>query len=253
MGLLKNMIILVTGAAGGIGRASAMLFAQEGASVVVSDISPEGCRETEAMISAQGHRAVTIVGDISKSQDAQAMVDTAVKTFGRLDGAFNNAALNGTQAGASGKRVGDWPEEIFDRVVEVNLKGTWLCMRSQLQQMETQGFGTIVNVASLAGLSGYKTTAAYSASKHGIIGLTKTAALEYAPHIRVNCVCPGWVNTEMIAHAVKRMGTEILGGIPMGRLAEATEIAELACWLLSDRSSYVTGVAYAADGGVMAG
>jgi NAD(P)-dependent dehydrogenase (short-subunit alcohol dehydrogenase family) len=252
-GMLENKVALVTGGARGIGRQAATVFAREGAIVVVSDLSAAGVEDTVASIRSAGGEAMSVVADVSNPNDVRSMVGTVILAHGRLDCAFNNAGINGAQAGAGGKLTAEWSEESFDKVVQVNLKGTWLCMRSELEQMTNQGFGAIVNTASLAALTGFKTTAGYAASKHGIVGLTKTAALEYAPRVRVNCVCPGWTDTDMISGAMARRGPEILAGVPFGRMGTPDEIAQMVCWLLSDRATYVTGAAFNVDGGIMAG
>jgi len=251
--LLENKVALVTGGARGIGRQAAIVFAREGASVVVSDLSAAGVEDTVASIKGAGGEAMSIIADVSNPSNIRSMVGTVIEVHGRLDCAFNNAGINGVQAGAGGQLTAEWSEESFDKVVQVNLKGTWLCMRAELEQMTNQGFGAIVNTASLAALTGFRTTAGYAASKHGIVGLTKTAALEYAPKVRINCVCPGWTDTDMICAAMARRGPEILAGVPFGRMGTPEEIAQMVCWLLSDRASYVTGAAINVDGGVMAG
>jgi NAD(P)-dependent dehydrogenase (short-subunit alcohol dehydrogenase family) len=252
-GMLHGKVALVTGAARGIGRQAAIVFAREGASVIAADLLAAGVEDTVAAIRSAGGQAIPVVADVSLPHDVTAMVDSAIGAYGRLDCAFNNAGINGTQAGAGGKLTADWSEESFDKVIQVNLKGAWLCMRAEIEAMTRQGSGSIVNTASLAGLTGFRTTAAYAASKHGIVGLTKTAALDYAPQIRVNCVCPGWIDTDMISAAMARRGPEILAGVPFGRMGMPEDIAQMVCWLLSDRANYVTGAAFNVDGGVMAG
>jgi NAD(P)-dependent dehydrogenase (short-subunit alcohol dehydrogenase family) len=144
------------------------------------------------------------------------------------------------------------PKKAFDKLIQVNLKGTWLCMKAELDQMVQQGSGSIVNTASLAGLTGFRTTAGYAASKHGIIGLTKTAAIEYAPKIRVNCICPGWINTEMVAATIAQRGPEVLARVPFGEVGQPKDVGEMACWLSSDRARYVSGGTFTVDGAHMA-
>ena len=252
-GMLEGKTALITGGARGIGRATALLFAQEGARVAVADMSAEGAAETVGMINAAGGQAMSIAVDVTNSEQVAAMVAGTVAAFGRLDCAFNNAGIAGYQVGASGQKTAEWSEDAFDRMIAVNLKGVWLCMRSELEQMEKQGGGSIVNTASIAGLIGLKTSSAYVASKHGVIGLTKTAALEYAEqHIRVNAVCPGYIETDMTKDTMSRRGAELKAMIPYKRLGVANEIAEMVCWFSSDRASYVSGAAYNVDGGYMA-
>ncbi|PRX10761.1 UNVERIFIED_ORG: NAD(P)-dependent dehydrogenase (short-subunit alcohol dehydrogenase family) [Martelella mediterranea] len=253
-GMLDGKVVLVTGAAGGIGRASALLFAQEGAKVVAADVRAEGVDETVAIVKAEGGEATGAVADLTRSTDIDAMIAKAVETYGRLDGAFNNAGITGGQVGQGGKPTAEWDEEAFDRIIGVNLKGTWLCMRAEIRQFQAQGgVGAIVNTASLAGVTGFLTTSGYTASKHAVVGMTKTAALEYAPDIRFNALCPGYVNTDMLKDTMARRADKVLSRIPFGRLAEAKELAEMACWLLSERGSYATGQTFVVDGGYMAG
>jgi NAD(P)-dependent dehydrogenase (short-subunit alcohol dehydrogenase family) len=181
------------------------------------------------------------------------MVDGAVAAFGRIDCAFNNAGIAAYQVGAGGKNTADWSEEGFDRMIAVNLKGVWLCMRAELRRMVPQGGGVIVNTASIAGLIGLPTSSGYVASKHGVIGLTKSAAIEYgAKGVRVNAVCPGFIETDMTREVMSRRGPELMALVPFHRMGKAEEIAEIVCWLCSDRASYVTGVAYNVDGGYVA-
>lgn len=252
VGMLEGKVALVTGAARGIGRGTALLFAREGARVAVADLSADGVRETAELIVKAGGKATAIVVDVAKPADVSAMITVTLDAYGRLDCAFNNAGINGSLAGVRGKLTAEWPEEAFDRLIQVNLKGTWLCMRAELLQMVEQGSGSIVNTASLAGLTGFVSTAAYAASKHGVVGLTKTAAIEYAPRIRVNCVCPGWINTDMTAQIIAQRGPELLARVPFREVGKPEDVAEMVCWLSSDRARYVAGGAFTVDGGYMA-
>jgi NAD(P)-dependent dehydrogenase (short-subunit alcohol dehydrogenase family) len=219
---------------------------------MVADRAADGVRETTQLIEQAGGEGMSIVADMSEPTEISAMVAFTVKTYRRLDCAFNNAGINGAQVGMRGKLTAEWTEDAFDKIIQVNLKGVWLCMKSELEQMVQQGSGSIVNTASLAGLSGWVTTAGYTASKHGVVGLTKVAALEYAPKIRVNCICPGWIETEMTRVTFESRGAEILSTVPFKQFGKPQDIAEMACWLLSDRARYVTGAAFNVDGGYMA-
>jgi NAD(P)-dependent dehydrogenase (short-subunit alcohol dehydrogenase family) len=190
---------------------------------------------------------------MSKDGDVRAMVQTVVATYGRLDCAFNNAGISGWMIDAGGKKTAEWSEEAFDRMIAVNLKGVWLCMRHELPQMQAQGGGAIVNTGSIAGLVGLPTSSAYVAAKHGVVGLTKTAALEYAEaNIRVNAVCPGYIKTRMTDPIMELRGAAVLAQTPLKRMGNPEEIAEMVVWLSSDRASYVSGAAYNVDGGWMA-
>jgi len=181
------------------------------------------------------------------------MIDDTLSAYGRLDCAFNNAGIAPYQVEASGKKTAEWSEESFDRMIAVNLKGVWLCMKEEIPHMQRQGGGAIVNTASIAGLIGLVTSSAYVAAKHGVIGLTKTAALEYADaNIRVNAVCPGFIKTQMTEDTMRRRGEVIMAQIPFRRMGEPGEIAEMVVWLCSERASYVSGAAYNVDGGWMA-
>ena len=257
-GLLDGKLALVTGGGGGIGRATALAFAREGARVAVADYAANTAAETVAMVNAKGGQAITLTGDVTRQKDVKAMLDDTIVAYGRLDCAFNNAGIAPYQVDASGKKTADWAEEAFDRMIAVNLKGVWLCMRAEIRQMlaqkaNGQSGGAIVNTGSIAGLIGLVTSSAYVAAKHGVLGLTKTAALEYADdNIRVNAVCPGFIKTRMTEDAMRRRGDKIMAQIPTGRMGDPEEIAEMVVWLCSDRASYVTGAAYNVDGGWMA-
>jgi NAD(P)-dependent dehydrogenase (short-subunit alcohol dehydrogenase family) len=252
-GIVEGKVALVTGGGGGIGRAAALAFAREGARVAVADFAAAAAHDTVAQINAAGGQAITLTGDVTRAKDVRAMVDDTVTAYGGLDCAFNNAGIAPYQVDASGKKTADWSEASFDRMIAVNLKGVWLCMKEEIPRMQGQGGGAIVNTASIAGLIGLVTSSAYVAAKHGVIGLTKTAALEYADaKIRVNAVCPGFIKTQMTEDTMRRRGEAILGQIPVRRMGEPGEIAEMVVWLCSDRASYVTGAAYNVDGGWMA-
>jgi NAD(P)-dependent dehydrogenase (short-subunit alcohol dehydrogenase family) len=191
---------------------------------------------------------------VTRTRDVKTMLDDTLVAYGRLDCAFNNAGIAPYQVDASGKRTADWGEEAFDRMIAVNLKSVWLCMKAEIAQILKQGGGgAIVNTGSIAGLIGLPTSSAYVAAKHGVLGLTKTAALEYADDgIRVNAVCPGFIKTRMTEDTMRRRGEQIMAQIPFRRMGEPGEIAEMVVWLCSDRASYVSGACYNVDGGWMA-
>ncbi|MGE5268367.1 MAG: SDR family oxidoreductase, partial [Thiohalocapsa sp.] len=218
-----------------------------------ADFDAAKARDTVAHINSAAGQAKTLTGHVTRAKDVQAMVEDTVTAYGRLDCAFNNAGIAPYQVDASGKKTADWAEASFDRMIAVNLKGVWLCMKAEIPHMLRQGGGAIVNTASIAGLIGLQTSSAYVAAKHGVIGLTKTAALEYAEAgIRVNAVCPGFVETRMTRDTMQRRGEQIIAQIPFHRMGQPQEIAEMVVWLLSERASYVTGAAYNVDGGWMA-
>jgi NAD(P)-dependent dehydrogenase (short-subunit alcohol dehydrogenase family) len=252
-GMLDGKSALITGGGGGIGRATALAFAREGARVAVADVVVEAAGETVALVNAAGGQAISLSGDVSRDADVRVMIEAVVGTYGRLDCAFNNAGIAGWQVDAVGKKTAEWSEEAFDRMIAVNLKGVWLCMRHELPQMQAQGGGAIVNTGSIAGLAGLYTASAYVAAKHGVVGLTKTAAIEYAEaNIRVNAVCPGYIRTPMTEPGMRLRGEAILAQTPFKRLGNPEEIAEMVVWLCSERASYVSGAAYNVDGGWMA-
>jgi NAD(P)-dependent dehydrogenase (short-subunit alcohol dehydrogenase family) len=253
-GMLDGKVALVTGGGGGIGRATALAMVREGARAAVADYNAAAAHDTVAAINTQGGQAITLTGDVSRAADVETMVADTLSAFGRLDCAFNNAGIAGHHVDAAGKKTAEWSEEAFDRMIAVNLKGVWLCLAAELRHMQAHGGGAIVNTASIAGLIGLQTSSAYVAAKHGVVGLTKTAALEYADaNIRVNAVCPGFIETPMTAPTrASARGAAIQAQIPFGRYGRPEEIAELVVWLCSDRASYVSGAAYNADGGWMA-
>jgi NAD(P)-dependent dehydrogenase (short-subunit alcohol dehydrogenase family) len=246
----EDKVVLVTGAGGGIGRGTALAFARAGARVVVADIAAAG-EETAALVRAAGGQAVFIRTDVTRADQVQAMVAQTVATYGRLDCAFNNAGIEEEHM-----RLADCSEETFDRIMGINVKGVWLCLKYQLAQMLQQGGGAIVNTASVAGLVGAPKMAAYSASKHAVLGLTKSAAIEYARKgIRVNAVCPGVIRTAMYERAVAadpQIGLAAAQMHPVGRLGEVDEVAAVVLWLCSDAASFVTGHAHTVDGGLTA-
>jgi len=244
----ENKVALVTGAGSGMGLAAAQAFAAEGASVVLADVNEAAARAAAEQLVASGHKAIAIRCNVADEADVAAMVDRTVSVFGRLDAAFNNA---GVQAPPSD--MAEETAENFDRVNAINLRGVWACMKHELRIMREQGSGAIVNNSSLGGLVGLPSRAAYHASKHGVIGLTRSAALEYAPRgIRINAVCPGIIDTPMLsgmlttqAEAIK----EMMRDVPIGRLGHADEIAAAVLWLCSPGASFVIGQALAVDGG----
>jgi NAD(P)-dependent dehydrogenase (short-subunit alcohol dehydrogenase family) len=252
-GILDGRVALVTGAASGIGRSSALAFAQHGAKVVAADIVDDQGRETVDLIVAAGGEAIFVSTNVSRRADVERLVKTAVETFGRLDCAHNNAGIEG--GAPPGTRFHTYPEDIWDQVLAINLKGVWHCMQAEIAQMLDQGGGTIVNTASVLGLVGGG-GGAYVASKHGVVGLTKSAALEYATHgIRINAVCPGAIDTPMVQRVATRSPErhrQLVAAEPIGRLGQPDEIAAAVVWLSSDAASFMTGVALPVDGGWVA-
>jgi NAD(P)-dependent dehydrogenase (short-subunit alcohol dehydrogenase family) len=245
----ENKVVIVTGGSFGIGRATAIAFAKRGAKVTIADWIEDN--ETLNLIKVAGGEAIFIKCDVSKDSDVKAMVEKTVNTFGRLDYAFNNAGIEGMSA-----ITHECTDEIWEKTIGVNLKGVWLSMKYEIEQMLKQGKGAIVNTASIAGLVGFQGLPAYTASKHGVIGLTKTAALEYAKlGIRVNAVCPGVIKTPMVDRLTgknKEAEKQFESMEPVGRMGQPEEVAEAAIWLCSDSASFVTGHAMAVDGGWVA-
>jgi NAD(P)-dependent dehydrogenase (short-subunit alcohol dehydrogenase family) len=252
-GMLDARVALVTGAASGIGRSSALAFAETGARVVVADVLDEQGRETVDLIEAAGGEAMFVSADVSRARDVERLVKAAVETYGRLDCAHNNAGIEGTTP--AGTEFHTYPEDDWDRVLGINLKGVWLCMRAEIAQMLSQAGGSIVNTASVAGLVGGG-SAPYTAAKHGVVGLTKEAALAYATRgIRVNAVCPGAIDTPMVGRIIERLPAFqqlALARQPIGRLGRPEEVAAAVVWLSSDAASFLTGVALPVDGGWVA-
>src|SRR5437667_5339078 len=245
----ENKVALVTGAASGLGLATAKAFAESGASVVLADWNEKSARAAAEELTGQGHKALAIHCDVADDAQVEAMVEEAVATFGQIDAAYNNAGVQNILA-----ETADATREDFDRVIAINLRGVWSCMKFELRQMRKQGSGAIVNCSSLGGLVGGAGRGTYHAAKHGVLGLTKSAALEYAARgIRVNAVCPGMIWTpmteKMIAEGQKEALEEMLKLVPIGRHGRPEEIADAVLWLCSDRSSLVVGQSIAVDGG----
>lgn len=243
-----NKVALVTGAAMGLGLATAKQFAQAGAAVVLADMDGDTVRTKAEKLAAQGFKTMAVQCDVSDEAAVNAMVEQTVTAFGRLDFAYNNAGMHVPVAETADALSSD-----FDRAIAVNLKGVWLCMKYELQVMRSQGSGAIVNCSSQSGIVGTANLGAYTAAKHGVIGLTKAAALEYAARgIRINTLCPGTCDTPMVANAVadhpEHMDA-IIKGIPQGRMGRTEEIAATVLWLCSDAAGFVIGQAIVADGG----
>jgi len=249
---MDGKVILITGGASGMGRATAVAAARAGAKIAICDVDGKGGEETLGMALAAGCYAIFSACDVSAAAQVEALVNQTVKKFGRLDCAANIAGIEGKW----GDNIADAPESNFDRVIAVNLKGVWLCMKYEIAQMLKQGGGSIVNLASAAGLVGNPGSAAYGASKHGVIGLTKTGALEYARQkIRINAVCPGAIETPMLSRifdVIPQRGARMADIEPVGRLGTPEEIAAAVLWLCSEDSSFVTGTALSVDGGLTA-
>lgn len=248
---LAGRVALVTGAASGLGRAAACAFARGGARVVVADIEPDGGAETVALITGAGGEASFVPVDVSREAEVEAMVQYALDTYGRLDYAYNNAGIM-----TGGIPLEEYTEDVWDEIMAVNLKGVWLCLKYELPVMRAQGGGAIVNASSVTGLHGEAGRAAYAASKHGVIGLTRVAALEGAPAgIRVNAVCPGWVRTpptEFVLSLNPGLEDDLRRVAPLGRLGTAEDVAEAVVWLCSDAAGYITGQSLALEGGMLA-
>jgi NAD(P)-dependent dehydrogenase (short-subunit alcohol dehydrogenase family) len=247
----SGQVAVVTGGSSGMGLATAQAFAEAGAAVVLADVNEEALRVASDDLTGAGHQALGVLCDVSQEEQVAALVDRTVTTFGRLDVAFNNAGIQAPPSDAA-----DEPAETFDRVNAINLRGIWACMKHELAQMRTQGSGAIVNCSSLGGLVGLPGRAAYHASKHGVIGLTRSAALEYAPRgIRINAVCPGTIETPMVTDMIAKGELslpEAVANQPIGRLGRADEIAGAVLWLCSPGASLVVGVALPVDGGYTA-
>lgn len=244
----NGQVALITGAASGMGLATARAFAQAGAAVALADVSEAALQQAMDDITLAGGTAIGVLCDVSDEAQEAAMVERTVATFGRLDAAFNNA---GIQVPAS--EIADQSVQDYDRISAINQRGVWACMKHEIAQMRKQGSGAIVNCSSIGGLTGRALLAAYHGTKHGVIGLTRSVALEYADRgIRVNAVCPGPINTPMVSSMLERnmlSMDDLLRDVPMKRLGRGEEIADAVLWLCSSGSTYVTGQALAVDGG----
>jgi len=247
-GNLNGKVAFVTGAASGIGRATALAFAREGANVVVADIDQSGNQDTVGMIEGLGGKAVAVVCDVTRSEDVQTSLTTTVNRFGRLDYAFNNAG-----AEQRPKLTADITEEEWDRIITINLRSVFLCLKYEIPLMLQHAGGAIVNTSSGAGIKVFGRGAAYAAAKHGVVGLTKDAALDYASsNIRINAICPGIIDTEMMDRFTGGTAEErdrVIAQEPIGRMGRPDEIAATVVWLCSNAASFVTGHAMVVDGG----
>lgn len=242
-------VAFVTGAASGIGRATALAFAHEGASVVVADVSEQGNQETARMIEEKGGRAIAVKCDVTRTEDVKVALEKTIEAFGRLDFAFNNAGIEPRNAAPTA----EYEEEEWNRIIDINLRGVFLCMKHEIPLILKQGRGAIVNTSSGAGIIGIKGSPAYTAAKHGVIGLTKAAALDYASqNIRVNAVCPGYIDTPMMGRftgGTDEGRAKVIAEEPVGRMGKPEEIAAAVIWLCSDAAAFVVGHAMVIDGG----
>jgi NAD(P)-dependent dehydrogenase (short-subunit alcohol dehydrogenase family) len=248
--MLKNKVVLITGAGSGIGRAVALVCAREGASLLLSDIDESSAEATAVLLREVGTEALVVAADVGDPEACKMLVERCCAHFGRLDVACNNAGISGPSHATADYPVDDW-----HRVIQVNLSGVFYGMKYQIEAMLRSGGGAIVNVASILGAVGFATAPAYAAAKHGVVGLTHTAALEYsAQGVRVNAVGPGFIRTPMIQALDEDEATHamLVAAHPIGRLGEAEEVAELVVWLASARASFVTGAYYPVDGGYLA-
>jgi NAD(P)-dependent dehydrogenase (short-subunit alcohol dehydrogenase family) len=250
-GILDGKVAVITGAGSGIGRATAKIFAREGARLMLVDVVEKGGQETLEMVTEHGGAAIFRKADVSNSADVNAALADTVAAYGRLDCAFNNAGIGGP-----GRLTHEYSEDDWNRVMAINLTGVWLCMKAELTQMLKQGRGVIVNTSSIMGLTGAIRVPAYTAAKHGVVGLTKAAALEYGRHgIRINAVCPAPIYTPLLMSGLEKrpdIEQRYIRSEPMKRLGQPEEVGEAVAWLCSDRASYVTGLPMSVDGGYMA-
>lgn len=251
MNNFENKVVLITGAGNGIGRATALAFAQQGAKVVVADMSRSAGEETTALITQAGGTATFILCDVTKEQDVQSMVDGTIEAYGKLDIAFNNAGIE-----IESSKLADGTEETYDKIMDVNVKGVWRCMKYQIPALLKQSSSAIVNTASIAGLGAAPKMSVYSASKHAVIGMTKSAAVEYGKKgLRVNAICPAVIDTEMFRRATENdpQKAQFVKSIhPVGRIGQPEEVAAAVLYLCSDLAGFTTGVALPIDGGATA-
>ena len=248
----EGKVVVVTGGGYGIGRAACLAFARDGAKVAVADVDVTSSEETVSLIKEAGGEAVFVKADVSQEAEVEALINKTVEIYGRLDCAFNNVGIHKTFVSTI-----DFTQEDWNQMMDINLKGMWLCMKYEIPQMLKQGKGAIVNASSAAGLIAAPSNPAYPASKHGVVGLTKMAAIEFARKgIRVNCICPGPTTSTRMHEELAEFAMDIIekmhDKVPMGRIAEPREIAEAAVWLCSDKASFVTGAALPVDGGLVA-
>ena len=248
MNNFTDKVVLITGAGNGIGRATAIAFGQQGASVVVADMSRSAGEETTALITQAGGIATFILCDVTKDQDVQSMVDGTIETYGKLDIAFNNAGIE-----IEHSKLADGDEATYDKIMDVNVKGVWRCMKYQIPALLKQSTSAIVNTASIAGLGAAPKMSIYSASKHAVIGLTKSAAVEYGRKgLRVNAICPAAIDTEMVRRAIENdpQKEQFINNLhPVGRIGQPEEVAAAVLYLCSDLAGFTTGVALPIDGG----